>query len=111
VSVLAHCAVDRWGVGHSLGLLLMYAVFLKFGREALTSEGAMAIVAESAVGAFMIGLGLTVSSFGLRVLVHALLVRCLLASLLASWFLLLARFLVFLTNRQQSPDRVACWFA
>eukprot|EP00293_Proteomonas_sulcata_P016031 CAMPEP_0184301674 /NCGR_PEP_ID=MMETSP1049-20130417/11813_1 /TAXON_ID=77928 /ORGANISM="Proteomonas sulcata, Strain CCMP704" /LENGTH=334 /DNA_ID=CAMNT_0026612733 /DNA_START=535 /DNA_END=1539 /DNA_ORIENTATION=- len=48
----------RWGVGHSLGLLLMFAVFLFSGDSIIDEGGAMGFWADFIVGLFMVGLGL-----------------------------------------------------
>jgi hypothetical protein len=47
----------RWGVGHSIGLLLMFAVFLEFGRRFISADSPVGFWADLIVGAFMIGLG------------------------------------------------------
>ena len=49
----------RWGLGHSVGLLLMYSVFVEFGSSALQGNSTMAVLAHATVGVFMIVLGIT----------------------------------------------------
>jgi len=47
----------RWGVGHSVGLLLMFAVFLEFGKQFISAGSPVGFWADLIVGVFMIGLG------------------------------------------------------
>lgn len=48
----------RWGTGHSVGLLLMFGVFLMFGSEAISDNGSVAFATQMVVGFFMVALGL-----------------------------------------------------
>jgi hypothetical protein len=48
----------RWGMGHSMGLLIMFGAFLKFGDKMIQHGGPVEIVADVIVGIFMIILGL-----------------------------------------------------
>jgi hypothetical protein len=47
----------RWGMGHSLGLLIMFVVFLTFGDSAIVRESGLGFFADLMVGIFMLGLG------------------------------------------------------
>eukprot|EP00802_Teleaulax_amphioxeia_P008207 Tamp_08215.p1 GENE.Tamp_08215~~Tamp_08215.p1 ORF type:complete len:372 (+),score=32.91 Tamp_08215:390-1505(+) len=47
----------RWGLGHSIGLLLMFVVFLEFGKRFIAHDGPVGFWADLIVGVFMIGLG------------------------------------------------------
>ena len=49
----------RWGLGHSVGLLLMYSAFVEFGSSALQGNSTIAVLAHATVGVFMIVLGIT----------------------------------------------------
>lgn len=48
----------RWGTGHSVGLLLMFGIFLMFGSEVISHDGPVAFAADLVVGLFMLALGL-----------------------------------------------------
>ena len=48
----------RWGMGHSMGLLLMFSVFRMYGSSIIRDNGPLAFAAQLIVGIFMVGLGL-----------------------------------------------------
>ena len=48
----------RWGMGHSVGLLLMFGIFLILGSEVISDDGPVAFATHLVVGVFMLALGL-----------------------------------------------------
>lgn len=48
----------RWGLGHSLGLLIMFLVFLAYGERIIAEDGDLSFYSDMVVGLFMVGLGL-----------------------------------------------------